>query len=276
MDDSRAPLTMVSPHQHPLPPDIAEALAAAAERLGGWPTALHWYVEIASTNTTAASLAEDGALEGVVVGAEAQREGRGRLGRSWFSPPGAGLYLSIVLRPRETFSRLVTVTAGLGVAEGIERATGLEVRLKWPNDLYVEGRKAGGILTEAGTSRDGRPYAVVGVGVNVASMTFPREVASRATSLEAELGRPVDRGLVMAESLVGLAARYGQLRRGEQARVMEAWRTRAAFIVGRPIEWDADGGTGRGIVEAVDDDATLVVRTEAGSVRLISGEVRWT
>jgi biotin-(acetyl-CoA carboxylase) ligase len=80
----------------------------------------------------------------------------------------------------------------------------------------------------------------------------------------------------MAECLAGLFARYDQLRHGDRAGVVDAWRARASFIVGRPIEWDADGATGRGIVEAVDDDATLVVRTDAGPVRLISGEVRWT
>jgi BirA family biotin operon repressor/biotin-[acetyl-CoA-carboxylase] ligase len=261
---------------HRLPRDVAEALAAAAGRLGGWPVALHWYSDITSTNTVAVAHAEDGAAEGVVIAAGAQHAGRGRLGRSWFSPPGAGLYVSIVLRPDEVSSRLLTVTAGVGVAEGIERATGLAVRLKWPNDVDVEGRKAGGILTEAGVGRDGRSFAVVGVGINVASTAFPREISSRATSLEAELGRPVDRGLVMAECLACLFARYEQLRRGDRARVVEAWRARASFIVGRPIEWDAGDGTGRGIVEAVDDDARLVVRTDAGSVRLISGEVRWT
>jgi BirA family biotin operon repressor/biotin-[acetyl-CoA-carboxylase] ligase len=165
---------------------------------------------------------------------------------------------------------------GLGVAEGIERATGLAVRLKWPNDLQVEGRKTGGILTEAGVDREGRPFAIVGVGVNVTMTAFPRELAARATSLEMELGRPVDRGLVLVECLLGLFDRYRQLRGGGERAVLDAWRARAAFILGRTIEWDADGGVGRGVVEAVDDDAALVVRTEAGPVRLISGEVRWT
>ena len=266
---------MVHEVVQPPPSEVTEALASAHRRLPP-ALALQWYAEIASTNTAAVARADAGAEEGMVVAAEMQREGRGRLGRTWYSPPGSGLYFSIVLRPDDVSARLLTVAAGVGVAEGIERATGLALDLKWPNDLYADGRKAGGILTEGGVSRDGRAFAVVGVGVNVGATAFPREIASRATALELELGRPLDRGLVLTECLVGVFARYGQLRDGDRAGVVGAWRARASFIVGRPIEWDVDGGTASGVVESVDDDAALVVRSDAGRVRLISGEVRWT
>src|SRR5262245_34878641 len=121
---------MVLDHGHPLPPDLAEALAAAALRPDWWPVSLQWYDDVGSTNALAVTRAEEGAAEGLVIAADMQSQGRGRLGRSWFSPPGAGLYVSVVLRPHARGARLLTVSAGLGVAEGIERATGLAVGLK--------------------------------------------------------------------------------------------------------------------------------------------------
>jgi BirA family transcriptional regulator, biotin operon repressor / biotin---[acetyl-CoA-carboxylase] ligase len=105
---------------------------------------------------------------------------------------------------------------------------------------------------------------------------YPPEVRGRATSIEVELGRPVDRALVLAECLAALSSRYRDLRTGREGDVLAGWRARAASTMGRRVEWDSAGGVLTGLAERVDDDGALLVRTETGLVRILSGEVRWT
>lgn len=253
-----------------LPDDLAAPLARAAERLGRFGTAVRWYAELASTNDAAAARAEAGAPEGALVLADAQTAGRGRHGRPWCSPPGAGVYASVVLRPHAAAVPFVTIAAGVALAEGIRAATGLATALKWPNDVYVSGRKLAGILAEAAPS-----HVVLGFGVNLRPAAYPPEIARRATSLEGELGREVDRGVVLVECLAALAAQYERVQAGRCGAVLDAWRVHARPLLGRPVEWDDHGGARRGVAEDVDASGALVVRTDAGPVRVISGEVRW-
>jgi BirA family biotin operon repressor/biotin-[acetyl-CoA-carboxylase] ligase len=236
---------------------------------------IHRYQDVASTNDVAAQLAERGADEGCIVVAEGQSAGRGRHGRAWSSPPGAGLYVSAVLRPRPAAASLLTIAAGVSIAEGIQVATGLQVHVKWPNDVLSGGRKLAGILAEAGTSPDGQPHVVLGFGINVLPASFPPDIAPRATSLEGELGRQVDRGLLLAACLDGLASRYADLQQGRTALVLDAWRARAAPMLRRLVEWDRGAARSRGLAENIDETGALLVRTDAGVVRVISGEVRW-
>ena len=259
----------------PLPVDIAEALARAGARLGLFASRLAWYEQVPSTNDLAAVAAEQGAVEGAVVAANTQTAGRGRMGRSWSSPAGAGVYVSAVLRPSAQVVPLLTIAAGVAVAEGVQAATGLDPRVKWPNDVCVGPRKLAGVLAEAGSSAGGVQHVVLGFGINLLTAAYPPDVATRATSIEIELGRPVDRGLVLAECLAALADRYAALHRGEGHSVTSAWRTRAAESLGRVVEWDGDGGTHRGIAHDIDESGALLVRAPAGVVRIMSGEVRW-
>lgn len=259
------------PAPGPLPDDISAALTHAAARLQPLGGQVLWYPEIASTNDVAAVLAERGAGEGMVVLADMQTAGRGRFGRSWASPAGAGIYASIVFRPDAAAARLLTIAAGVAVAEGIARASGLETDLKWPNDVQCAGRKLAGILAERGAH-----HVVLGFGVNVWRAVYPPDVRARATSIEFEIGRPVDRALVLTECLAALSSRYRDLRTGRESAVLAAWRERAASMLGRRVEWDSAGGVLSGVAERVDDDGALLVRTETGLVRIISGEVRWT
>ena len=258
-----------------LPPDIAEAVTRAGARLGPFAGRTRWYSEVTSTNDLAARLADEGAAAGTTIVADAQTAGRGRLGRTWASPAGAGLYTSIVLRPAAHVTRLLTLAAGVAIADGIQRATGLVTQVKWPNDIYVSGRKLAGILAEAGSAANGIPHVVVGFGINLLPAAYPADVAARATSIETELGRPVDRGLVLAESLAALAAWYAELQAGRGAAVIAQWRQRAVATFGRPVEWNADGARQTGVAENIDEDGALLVKTKAGVMRVISGEVRW-
>jgi BirA family biotin operon repressor/biotin-[acetyl-CoA-carboxylase] ligase len=258
-----------------LPDEFAEPVARAAGRLGAF-RRIQWYPEVTSTNDVASVLAEHGGPEGTVVVANAQSAGRGRHGRVWFSPAGAGLYVSAILRPSARSVPPVTIAAGVAVAEGILEATGLASRLKWPNDVYVEERKVAGILAEAGSTTVGLQYIVLGFGINLMPAAYPAEVAARATSLEEELGRPVDRGLLLAACLACLAARYEDLQRSRAAAVLEAWRSRARPLVGRSVEWTTGESLSRGVAEDIDETGALLVRTPAGLTRIISGDVRWT
>jgi BirA family biotin operon repressor/biotin-[acetyl-CoA-carboxylase] ligase len=263
------------PHTQPLPDELARPLAAAAARLGPLARQIMWYSELSSTNDLAAALAERGVREGCVIIADTQTAGRGRHGRSWSSAPGAGLYVSVVMRPPLRAVPLLTVGAGVAIAEGIRAASGLTPALKWPNDVYVGARKLAGILAEAGSTLGGAQHVVLGFGINVLPAAYPREIAERATSLEGELGRSVDRGTVLAECLAALAARYDDLQHGRPAIVLDAWRALARPMFGRPVEWDSREGAQRGIAEDVDDSGALVVRTASGPERIISGELRW-
>ena len=189
-----------NPTTEALPEEIASELrrTAAGARPLGRARALLFH-EIGSTNDEAARLAELGAAEGTTVIASAQTAGRGRFGRTWFSPPGAGLYVSVDLPRPSGRAAIVSLAGGVAVAEGIRAATGLPVEIKWPNDIVVDAglgrrRKLAGILAEASTTPDGLQYIVLGFGINLRPAAYPPDIADRATSLESELGRAVDPG----------------------------------------------------------------------------------
>jgi BirA family biotin operon repressor/biotin-[acetyl-CoA-carboxylase] ligase len=268
-----------SPTPREIPEDIADALNGAAARLGIFRDRISWFEEIASTNAAAAVVAGRGAPEGTVIAANTQTSGRGRLGRTWASPPGAGLYVSLVLRPRPSVVPLLTIAAGVALADGIEAGSGLRIGLKWPNDLVVGRRKLGGILSEAiSLAASAGPIVdrvVVGFGINLRTATYPPDVEARATSIERELGRPSDRGLVLAECLAACAATYNALQNGHADTVVAAWRTRAADHLGRHVEWDDGAGLMRGVAQDIDAAGALLVRIGHTTVRVISGEVRW-
>ncbi|NOT24645.1 MAG: biotin--[acetyl-CoA-carboxylase] ligase [Acidobacteria bacterium] len=259
--------------REPLPREFVEALAAASGRLGIFTREILWYPVVSSTNDVAGMLADREAPEGTVVVANAQSAGRGRHGRVWASPPGAGLYVSAIFRPKRDVP-LLTIAAGVAIAEGIQSATGLAVDLKWPNDAFVHGRKVAGILAEANSSATG-PYVILGCGINIMPAAYPPEVAVRATSLEGELSRAVDRGLLFVECLASVSKWYEDLQRGRLAQVVEAWRLRATATIGRRVRGDVGGTTVDGVVETLDDTGALVVRTRTGLARVTAGELTW-
>jgi BirA family biotin operon repressor/biotin-[acetyl-CoA-carboxylase] ligase len=260
----------MTPDPISLPEEFATAVALARERLGLFAHQILWYPEVGSTNDIAAALADRGANEGAIVIADRQTAGRGRLGRSWASPAGAGIYASIVLRPPATVGTLLTIAAGVAVAEGIASATGLSPHVKWPNDVHVSGRKLAGILAEGAVS-----HIVLGIGINVQPAAYPPDIATRATSIEAELGHAVDRGLVLAECLARLASRYRELQDGRGRNVVDAWRSRAAPTLGRHVEWELAGKRQTGLAQNIDDDGALIVKVGSGTQKIRSGEVRW-
>jgi BirA family biotin operon repressor/biotin-[acetyl-CoA-carboxylase] ligase len=265
----------------PLPEDLHAALRSSAGRRGPFGDAVTYFAEIGSTNDAAARLAEGGASEGTTVIASSQIAGRGRLGRQWFSPPGAGLYVSVVCRnPRA--APIVSLAGGVAVAQGIRRATGLPVTIKWPNDIVVTDhqapggrRKLAGVLAEGSSGAEGVQYVVLGFGINLQPAAYPPDIAARVTAVETELGRPVDAGAVLAETLAALNEQMIAIGAGNRREVLDRWRGLAPSAIGKSIEWTAGTATRRGVTSGIDDDGALLVRAGGQIERIIAGEVSW-
>ena len=257
-----------------VPVDVAAELRRVSQRLAGIGARVQWLETTGSTNDVAARLADLGESEGTIVVAETQTAGRGRHGRTWYSPPGAGLYVSIILRPARP-SSLITLAGGVGIAEGIRAATALPVELKWPNDIVLERRKLGGVLTESAAQPGASARVIVGFGINLQPAAYPPDIAARVTSIEAETSRPVDRGLVLAEILAAFARRYADLQAGKFDAILSAWRVLAPTFMSSPVEWDGPAGVKRGRVLDVDRDGALLVQVESEVERIVAGEVRW-
>jgi BirA family biotin operon repressor/biotin-[acetyl-CoA-carboxylase] ligase len=264
----------------PLPAELGDALAAGRARLGPF-AALKYYDEVASTNDLALALAGAGAPGGTSVLAGAQRAGRGRRGREWYSPPGAGLYLSVIVRPQSGRPglSLVTLAAGVALARAVRAATGLDCELKWPNDLVTgrPWRKLAGVLCEAsGVAGESVDAVVVGVGVNLLPAAYPPEFAPRATSLELELSKPVDRPRLVVEILAELAGVTGRLWSGDRAWVLDEWRRLGrAGLGGAVVRWNDRDGERQGMARDIDADGALLVDAGGRRERLVAGDVRW-
>jgi BirA family biotin operon repressor/biotin-[acetyl-CoA-carboxylase] ligase len=277
--------------------DVQAALSAEAKRLEPFGRHVAVFDVIGSTNAEAMRLARVGAPAGTIVIADAQTGGRGRAGRTWFSPPGVGLYASVLLRPVPgpherpdgifaPWTRVITLAAGVAAADGIRAATGIPVELKWPNDVVIsEGtgplasdrrsRKIAGILAEASAGPDNAPLVVVGFGINVGAVRYPGELALRATSLEAEAGRPVSRSTVLVETLAHFRRWYAGISEGSAADVLARWRELAPSCTGARVVMPDGDGVVLGTTAGLSDAGALRVRTPAGVEDVISGEVRW-
>ena len=233
------------------------------------------YDRVASTMPLASELAGAGATDGTTILAEEQTAGRGRRGRGWFAPRGSAILCSIVFRPPLAPDGLFALGASvsLGICTGVERVTGLQPLVKWPNDLLLGGRKVAGILVTSRLVGGSLDYAVAGFGLNV--NLHPEDVPARglaATSLAAELGRPVERLTLLAAILEGIDAAYDLFLRGERERLHAAWRARLAGR-GEPIRVETEEGLVEGLFEDVDADGALRVAGTSGPVRLLAGDV---
>ena len=228
---------------------------------------------IDSTNNRAKALAAAGAPHGTAVIADAQTGGRGRQGRSFFSPEHSGVYLTVILRPDCTAEQagMLTSLAAVAAARAVEAVSGADVKIKWVNDLYLNGKKICGILSEAGFNPEtGRPdWAVVGIGINAGRMAFPPELREIATSVGNETGAEPDRNRLIAEILNELEKLQGSLETGT---FLQESRRRSN-VIGRTVT--VVQGEKRYAARALDIDGRgrLVIETEEGRSLLNSGEV---
>ncbi len=254
--------------------------AIRRHRREGREAPIHCFTSIDSTNAEAHRLLENGSPpEGTAVLADAQTAGRGRGGRSWFSPPGAGLYLSVIFHPGGAAAPHLTLAAGVAAATALEQIAGRAPTLKWPNDLAYDGRKVGGILTEARAISGQIQTVVVGIGVNLLQRPedFPAGLRPAATSVAAATGRQVDKAELAARILDELDAGHRLLGRDGFAPVAEAWKRRSSTL-GKSVRvmQGGKGGGGapvEGVAKDLAADGSLVIETPAGSVRVHAGEV---
>ncbi|MBQ8683082.1 MAG: biotin--[Clostridia bacterium] len=225
--------------------------------------------ETASTNTDLRQMAAEGAPEGSTLIANAQTGGRGRRGRSFFSPTG-GIYLSTLLRPSShARPELITSCAAVAAARAIERLCPLEVGIKWVNDLYIRRRKVCGILAEAGFTADGRmDYIVLGFGINVAPMVMPPELEAIATSLGNE-GEPPQREALIAALLEEWEAAYATLDTGD---FLQESRRRSV-VLGQAVTVIQGEASFPATATAITDDGHLLVTAHDGEHLLKAGEV---
>ena len=230
------------------------------------------YDSLPSTNTEAARQAVRGAAEGLCVVAGEQTRGRGRQERVWVSPPGAGLYFSIVLRPRlvpEAWP-LITLMAALAVRDALHESCALTTDIKWPNDILAPGgRKLCGILAETVETERGRA-CVLGIGINLNDRAFPEELHERATSVAAATGATVDDEQLLAALLRRLAARYAQLHApAGSSEIVRDWSSLSTYAAGKRVRVETATEMFEGTTRGLETDGALRVETPAGELRCV-------
>ncbi len=235
------------------------------------------FQETSSTNDVVEKLARDGVKEGVVVFAESQTKGRGRLGRKWISPTHKGLWFSVLLRPnfapQETTQ--LTVISATALRRAIKTVCGVTADIKWPNDILIGGKKVAGILTEMSAEVDRVRHVILGIGVdvNLEAMEFSEELRKIATSLKIEVGEAISRAELATEILRELDFDYARVRAGKFSAVADEWES-ACVTIGKNVTVHVGDRKFRGHAEALDDDGALLVRTEYGHLeRVIGGDV---
>jgi BirA family transcriptional regulator, biotin operon repressor / biotin---[acetyl-CoA-carboxylase] ligase len=236
---------------------------------------IYHFETTASTSDTAKTLGSRGVAEGALVVAETQTAGRGRLGRHWVSPPGTGIYASLLLRPPLPPQELpqITLSTAVAMVRALTRAVGITPGIKWPNDLILKGKKLGGILTEMETESDQIRYLVVGLGLNVNTPDFPPELADTATSLFLEEGRPFSRVLLLRVWLEEFEALYARFLAHGFPEILEEWK-RHSVTLGKCVAVRQGQRHIEGLALEVADDGALLLETALGEVvRVTSGEI---
>lgn len=229
-----------------------------------------------STNTEAVNQAKRGAEEGLCVVAKRQTAGRGRHGRSWVSPENAGLYFSIVLRPKieMKFLPLLTLMSAVAVSDVLSEIYGLKPDIKWANDVHISDKKICGILAETAETPKGLAV-IVGIGINFSSEAFAGELNDIATSIEAENGRKAD-----AEELLNAMTRFlnyfYEIFKGENGakNILDEWKKRSSYAFGKQVKVKLEEGEFSGTTDGLEENGALRVRTENNEIRVIqAGDV---
>src|SRR5579885_1191903 len=241
----------------------------------GW--RIHYFEQVDSTQQVAAELAGQGAAQGTIVVAELQTAGRGRLGRTWHSPPGVNLYATTILRPRMPLSEVprLTLVAGIAAAEALGTVAPGMVALKWPNDLWLKGRKAGGIIAEALTDKGQELSCVlvgIGLNLNLALHEIPADLRDKATSVRIVTGRRCDRIAVAQALFERLGARYAEVRRDGFAALSDEY-ARYFALAGKRVTIVDGTRHVSGVAIGIDRTGALLLETPTGNTRVIAGEV---
>ncbi|EMR73557.1 birA, biotin-(acetyl-CoA-carboxylase) ligase [Thermoplasmatales archaeon SCGC AB-539-N05] len=235
---------------------------------------LYYFKTLSSTNLFARKLVDNGVEEGAVVVADVQTHGRGRLGRQWFSPDG-GLWFSIILYlnipPHK--SMMLTMAASVSVVQGIKKVSGLDSRIKWPNDVLIRGRKICGILTEINAEVDRLNFAIVGIGLNV-NNRVGEDLCGKATTLRRECGMKVSRVKILKSILECFDENYGKLVEGDYDFIRKNWMF-FSDVINKKVRVMDENTSKRGVVRGIDDDGCLVLETDDGVFRIVSGDMEY-
>lgn len=233
--------------------------------------------EVSSTNDIALEMAGNGMPEGLAILAESQTHGKGRQGRHWFSPPGKNIYLSLLLRPSVQVREypLFSPTVALGVIKGIKKYTGLEVGIKWPNDLILSDKKVGGLLMVSGRAGEHAQPLVVGLGLNVNlnQDEFPEDLQEIATALKVPLKAPIDRSTLIMNLIDTISTEIHRLEAGEIQNIMNEVRTHCVTL-GKRVRVSTARQVFEGQAESLSDDGALQIRLGDNSIRsLLMGDI---
>ena len=235
---------------------------------------IYQFAEIGSTNLKATELTEAGAPDGTLILADRQLQGKGRLSRSWHSPAGVGIYLSLVLRPRlrVTAAPGISLVAALALVDTVGHLYSQEAAIKWPNDILLENRKLAGILTELTSDGDQVRHVILGVGINCNQTEFPSEISDRAISLRQVLGAPVTRVHLLTAWLSRFESRYRQLQNGGLESLLPEIKRHSA-VLGKRINFRARAKSQTGVAVDINAAGMLVVETDGQLVTLSAGEI---
>ena len=238
---------------------------------------IHLFGQLDSTNSEAYRIALGGAEEGEVVVADHQLRGKGRLGRPWLSPPGVNLYVSIILRPpiAARNASLITIMAAVATAKATKGVSGLQPRIKWPNDLLISNKKVAGLLNEMKCTEDKVEFVILGIGINVnmTLTTVSEEIRSIATSLREELGYDISRVELLKALLQEVEGEYRTFLTGEPELILRQWE-QLSQMVGKLVEMRSFHEVIRGRVKGIDSDGSLLLSNPDGSERrVIAGDV---
>ena len=237
---------------------------------------LVYFPETDSTNIQAKRLGEEGAPEGTLVVPERQTAGKGRRGRTWSSPAGTSIYMSFLLRPNipPRCAPMVTLIAGLAGAKAVNQVTGLNARIKWPNDLVVNGKKICGILTEMSAEMEGIHYIVTGIGINVNQKEFPEEIRDKATSLLLEGGRCFNRSQLIAGVMEWFEPYVERFLETKDLSLLKEDYEEMLANLNQEVQVLDPAGEYHGVCQGIDKDGQLLVERGDGSLsRVQSGEV---
>ena len=237
---------------------------------------IHYYKQLDSTNTEIARLATEGAEHGTIVVADAQTAGKGRRGRTWESPAGENVYMSILLRPNCVPDRapMLTLVMAYSVARFLRETGFADVQIKWPNDLVLSGKKICGILTEMQLKDSEIDYVVVGVGINVNTSKFPEELKDTATSLYLESGRILDRERIVESVATYFQQTYVQFLETQDLSFLREAYNDMLVNVGREVRVLEPGNEYTAYAQGINSEGELLVRTEVGEEkRIYAGEV---
>lgn len=241
-------------------------------RKGDFGKRLIYFDEIDSTNRIASELARSDATEGTVILADSQTQGRGRNTHTWYSPAGVNLYFTVVLFPPAERLHYLPYVAGLSIAQALDQLE-IDCDLKWPNDVLINGKKAGGVLIQTSIEQNRLQFALLGIGINVNATTFPEELKPIAISIGQVLARQIDREKFFADLLFEFEQLYGRITVMIWEELTDLFSCRSSIVKGCHVQIEQQGEIKTGVTAGLDSMGGLILQTPAGKEIFYAGEI---